>query len=348
MFFPVQRGKLPGRIQFSMDPQNILVRMPNWLGDLVMATPVLSCLREKYRDARLTVMCPHGLVEAFAADPRVEEVFGFSKRREWFSRRQERKDCIESLRRGKYDLGILLPHSFSSAWLFFQGHVQERVGYAGHFRRFLLTKSVASPKEPMHQVELYQHLLGRNPPYIAPKLFVDAEQQKSVREKLRQRGIEGKWIAVHPGAAFGPAKCWPKERFRKLLEKCQEVCPVVVVGDGGQKQEARSLVEGLSSSIISLAGETSLGELIALLSLSSLLVTNDSGPMHVAAAVSTPLVAIFGSTDPSRTGPYGVATGVLYAKAPCSPCFRRECPIDFRCMKEISVEEVFSRVQAHV
>lgn len=336
-----------------MVSMNILVRMPNWIGDLVMATPILSDLRKQFPSASITAMCRRPICELLEKDGSIDELFCFSKPENSFLRRDEHRNLIEKIQGGKYDLGILLTHSFSSAWMFWQGKVKRRIGFAKHFRRFLLTDPLRMPKKgDEHEVETYKRLLkplGIAPSDTPPRLFLDLEEIKTTKEILYQRGYKkgAALIGINPGAAYGQAKCWPIERFRslalELLEK--ENTFLVFFGDATTATLVKEVTCGLPSRVIDLAGVTSLRELACLIHDCNVLVTNDSGPMHIAAALETPVVALFGSTDDRATGPYGQSGGVIHKHPSCSPCFKRVCPLDFRCMKEISVKEVVQKVK---
>ncbi|MBU6446857.1 MAG: glycosyltransferase family 9 protein, partial [Verrucomicrobia bacterium] len=201
-------------------PQNILVRMPNWIGDLVMATPVLTDLRQAFPKASITAMCRTPLCELLAKDESIDELFCFTRPSNDFLRRHDLRDLIAKIAAGKYDTGVLLTNSFSSAWWFWQGKVQRRIGYSLHFRRFLLTDPLSLPKNE-HQVITYKRLLaplGISLSQTAPRLFLSGEEIAQSKTLLYQRGyIQGTTlIGINPGAAYGSAKCWPPDRFRAL------------------------------------------------------------------------------------------------------------------------------------
>ncbi len=335
-----------------MSYKKIIVRFPNWIGDAVMAAPVAEELKRHFPNAEITAMCAAPVFELFKRDPFIDAIFCFSKPENAFLRRDKTRDIIEALRDGKYDLGVLLANSFSSAWWFWQGRVARRIGYRGQMRAWLLTDPIKPLEEPIHQVDRYKRLL--KPLGIAvgksgPRLYLSEEEIEAARALLAQRGCSSKepLIGINPGAAFGSAKCWPPERFRSLaLELLKDPrMRVVFFGDAKTESLVKEICRGLPPRAISLAGETSLRELMSLIQECDLLVTNDSGPMHIAAALGVPVVALFGSTDDHATGPYGQKDGVIHKRASCSPCFRRVCPIDFRCMKAISVEEVIEKIQ---
>lgn len=331
--------------------ESIIVRMPNWVGDVVMATPILTDLRHAFPKASITAMCRSPICELLSQDESIDELFCFHKNKNQFSARNEKKDIISKIQAGKFDLGVLLPNSFSSAWWFWQGGVKRRVGYSCFPRNLLLTDSVKYPKKKMHQVDLYKHLLS--PLGIAhsktkPRLFVTDKEMSEAMSLLFQRGYKKgkKLVGIHPGAAYGSAKCWPEKNFRSLaIELAKEDLYLVFFGDAQTEELIKNICQGLPENVMNLAGATSIRQLMCLIRECDVLLTNDSGPMHIAAAFDTPLVALFGSTDEVVTGPYGHKLAVINKKVGCSPCLRRECPIDLRCMTQISVEEVVKRVR---
>ncbi len=330
-------------------PQNILIRMPNWIGDLVMGTPVLTDLRNAFPKTSITAMCRTPLCELLKEDEAIDELFCFTRPSNDFLRRQER-DILAKIEMGKYDVGILLTNSFSSAWWFWQGKVKKRIGYSAHFRKWLLTDPLQFLQEKEHLVNTYKKLLeplGIPISQTVPRLYVTDEEVEKSKQLLYQRGfVKGKkLIGIHPGATYGSAKCWPPERFRALAMRLllETDASIVFFGDASTASLIKEISQGLPEAVIDLAGVTSLRELVCLIKDCDLLVTNDSGPMHIGAAFNVPLVALFGSTDDRVTGPYGQGRNVINKHVKCSPCFKRVCPIDFRCMMQISVDEVVER-----
>lgn len=335
--------------------QNILVRMPNWVGDLVMATPILTDLRNAFPKASITAMCKRPLCELLEKDASIDELFCFTRPTNDFLRRDDLRDIIAKIAAGKYDTGILLTNSFSSAWWFWLGKVKRRIGYSGHFRRFLLTDAVKPSQEKEHQVNDYKRILvplGIGISETAPRLFVSEKEVEESKTLLYQRGYTKgkKLIGINPGASFGSAKCWPPERFRALaMRLLLEIdAYIVFFGDPSTAKLVKEITRDLPEKVIDLAGVTSLRELACIIKDCSVLVTNDSGPMHIGSAFHVPIVALFGSTDEEKTGPYGQKESVIHKHVKCSPCFKRVCPIDFPCMKEIGVDEVLQRVLNYV
>lgn len=332
----------------QLDPRSILVRMPNWLGDAVMATPVLADLRRHWPKAKLTAMGISAVTTLLEHDPHIDELFTFHRPSGWVHRKHYR-NILMPLRHGVYDLGILLTNSFSSSWWFWRGHVKNRVGFATNWRSPFLDLAIPYPsnKEEQHQVVTYKKLLEPLAIPLSntePKLYVTDKEKEEAQEFLGRYGIGpgNVVVGINPGAAYGSAKCWPPERFQEvtyhLLEKTDFF--IVYFGDSAGAPLVEAICRNMPERVINLAGKTPLRQFMALIRCCSVFLTNDSGPMHVSAALRTPLLALFGSTNEVKTGPYKFGT-VIHKHAPCSPCYLRTCPIDFRCMQEISSEEVF-------
>jgi heptosyltransferase-2 len=344
----------PNKPWLSKSPSNIIVRMPNWLGDLVMATPVLYDIRNKWPEAHITAMCQSNVAGLLKNDPNINELYSYSRPSQWIHSPQHR-EIIESLQHGEYDLGVLLTNSLSSAWWFWRGHVRNRIGYASHLRYLLLNKAVPFPRniESQHLIQTYKMLLeplGIPLSLTQPALYVSAEEQQTAKELLRSLGIDPEKhviIGINPGAAFGSAKCWLPERFKNVTDRLLKHPEYVVIyfGDAAGAPLVNAICQGMPERVLNLAGKTNLRELVALIQQCKVFLTNDSGPMHIAAALKTPLVALFGSTSDIKTGPsYGNAK-VIHKHVECSPCYKRVCPIDFRCMKRIEVDEVYQALE---
>lgn len=334
--------------------KNIIVRMPNWLGDLVMATPVLADLRKRFPDANITAMCQSNVAPLLKHDPNISELYSFKKPSGWIHSAQH-GEIIKAIRQGEYDLGVLLTNSFSSAWWFWRGRVKNRLGFATHWRSLLLTKPVRFPveKEKQHLVITYKMLLeplGIPLSDAAPQLFISSHEKDAAKTLLINQGMnfeENIIVGINPGAAYGSAKCWLPERFVEVTKKLLEDPKVFVVyfGDPAGAPLVNDICKQLPQRVINLAGKTTIQEAVALISECTVFLTNDSGPMHIAAALKIPLLALFGSTSDIKTGPYGSGK-VIHKNVDCSPCYKRVCPIDFRCMKRIGVDEVYNEVRA--
>jgi heptosyltransferase-2 len=354
-------------------PEKILVRGTNWLGDAVMTTPALLRLREKFPGAHITILTPEKLRDLWLNHPAIDEIISIKTGELLLS-------VSRKLREHEFDLALVLPNSPRSAMEVWFGMIPQRIGYARPWRNFFLTQTAAprvgamkmrkcsvgeikkliaeNPESRIqnpeilksaHQIFEYLHLtaaLGANPKPLSPQLFVATEEIEAARKFFELEKISQPIFGLNPGAEYGPAKRWPVERFIAAAKEIQQRTNCVWILFGGKSDlqltlQIESAIRNPQSAIFNLAGKTSLRELMALLKLCRVLLTNDTGPMHAAAALGVPVVAIFGSTSPELTGPvFSSNATILKSDAPCSPCFRRECPIDFRCMNGISVESI--------
>lgn len=332
-------------------PKNIIVRMPNWLGDLVMATPVIEDLRHHWKDAKITALCQSNVAPLMQEDPHLDEILSFRKPSGWIHRLRH-LELVTLLQTGHFDLGILLTNSFSSAWWFWRGKVKNRVGYSTNFRSELLNLPVPFPKEleTQHLTKTYKMLLeplGIPLSDSTPRLYSSAEEINEAAITLKRLGAnigENIIVGINPGAAYGSAKCWLPERFREVAIRLIQDPRIRVVffGDPTGTPLVNEICKDMPSQVINLAGKTMLRELIALIRCCDAFLTNDSGPMHMASALHVPLVALFGSTSDVKTGPLNGT--VIHKRVECSPCYRRTCPIDFRCMKRIESDEVYQEL----
>lgn len=344
-----------------MIPQRILVRGVNWLGDAVMTTPALVRLRERYPTSSITLLTHAKLAGLWHRHPAVDSVLTF-----------DRSDGVwgvaRRLRSHRFDAAFLFPNSPRSALEAFLARIPRRIGGTWPWRDWLLTDvvpaqsgsvpmrrrsvreivaaqsdSLAPPHwgEPLpgpaaHHIHQYLRLVGGEGAPSAPIIGVDPEVMLAVSDRF---GLESsrRWIGINAGAEYGPAKRWPAEHFRSVIAAvlARPGMGVLVFGGGSDVDLARSLCPAEGPNCKVLAGRTSLAELAAALKRCVVVVTNDTGPMHLAAAVGTPVVVPFGSTSPQLTGPGlpGDARHVLIqAEVPCGPCFLRVCPADFRCL----------------
>ncbi len=297
-------------------------------------------------------MCRSPLCDLLREDPEINQLLYFCKRGR-FSPRAEKKAIIERLKKGNYDLGVLLTHSFSSALWFWFGKVKNRIGYACNGRSLFLSPGVPLPGSlhGQHLVKTYKQLLlplGIPVSQTTTRLFLSQEEVARARQLLKQHGVsdQSRVVGINPGATYGSAKCWLPIRFREVTERLLEDKDLFVVyfGDQASASLVKEICQDLPSRVINLAAMTSLRELAALISICDVLLTNDSGPMHIGDALGTPVVALFGSTSEIVTGPYRTGK-VIHKHVDCSPCYLRTCPIDFRCMKRIESDEVFQAIQ---
>ncbi len=318
----------------TLKPFRIVIRSSNWLGDAVMTLPTVRAIRQGRPDARVTILCKEKLADVWRAVPWVDEVLAIPARSGVW-------EVTSMVRYGAFDVAVVLPNSLRTALEMFLAGVPRRVGYSGHSRRWLLNQIVAPVKPgrpPKHQVYDYLRIakqLGAKE--LDPSVAI-YPHEPDLGPELR--------IGLCPGAEYGPAKRWPPGAYGLVLAEVARRRSVkwVLFGTPAEQELGEEIASMASESCENLIGKTSLSELISELSRCTALLTNDTGTMHLATLLDVPVIALFGSTEPRLTGPLGTHHRVIRHQVECSPCFLRECPIDFRCMKAIEVDEVVEAV----
>ncbi len=338
----------------------ILIRATNWVGDAIMALPALRAVREKFAQAQIGILGRPYVLDIYHGQEIADEMIPYDSNGEHrgFSGREK---LAAQLRERKFDVALLLQNAFDAAWVAWRAKIPERIGYARDGRSLLLTRAVEVPREgqiPTHEKFYYLELLRRagwleqlpDVPWIKLRIS-DAKQDKAEEFLVAAGARSGRTrVAVGAGASYGSAKCWPPERFAEALNKLTAAtndADVVLFGTAGEAAVCAAILAGLRKPAINLTGKTPIAQLPALLSRCDLFVGNDSGAMHVAAAVGLPIVAIFGPTDPNGTAPVTPKCTVVQEKTYCSPCFLRRCPTDHRCMKAVTpvMVEAAARLQ---
>ena len=330
----------------------LVVRTPNWLGDIVMALPVFAALREQYPEEVLVAATPGSYAPLLSLVPGVNEVLSLPT---------GGGAQLRALRQGRFDAALLLTNSFGTAWTIRRAGIPERWGFSGQWRRPLLTRALTPPprRPPLHHVARYLELvrgLGIEARVTEPGGVASAEMIQRARRLLDQMGGDSRRpiVGIAPGAAYGHAKRWLPDRYARVMTRvCHEfdAC-VVLLGsshdrDAGHAIECTLAATAEASNVVNLIGRTDLSLLVGLLAVSSAVISSDSGPMHLAAALGIPGTALFGPTDERLTSPVG-RHDVLTHQVRCRPCFCRDCPIDHRCMTGISEDTVFESVVAHL
>jgi heptosyltransferase-2 len=322
----------------------IAVRLPNWLGDTVMAVPAIRSLRETLPDAQVLLAGPW--VELLAGQGLGDVLVAYP--RGWGARLR----AADTVRSFAGDTVVLFPNSFEAAATARYWGGRRRIGFAGDGRRWLLTEAPPLPEPRLHQVDEYLRLVGlvgastreREPRLTPPEPYADSRQR--ARDLLHQSGVpEGKpMVGVHLGAAFGPAKVWVSERIVEFcrLAPALGVVPVLL-GAPSDAPAAFDVLERIPA--VSLVGRDSPDLLPSVLTEMAVLVSGDTGVAHLAAALGTPVVVVFGPTDPALSAPLG-RVAVVRHMVPCAPCFYRVCPIDHPCMRGISAAAVGEQVAA--
>jgi len=359
-----------------MNPDGrLIVRAPNWLGDAVMALPALDAVRRAHAGATIVLAARASVAPLFEEDTpaRPDEIVVVDDAREIAQLRGVRADAI-----------LLLPNSFASAWRARRAGIAERWGFRAGGRGWLLSRGVGRPRGRVHHVDYYRALikeLGFAAP-IPPEGGSDRNEKRSAAspshggsddpriaarpqtlEKadalLRQHGAPSgtPLVGFAPGAAYGHAKRWPPDRVAAVIAALQaRGVAAVVVGAAADRDTARAIESSLPAGtrFVDLVGRTTLRQLVGVVARCAAFVSNDSGAMHVAAALGVPLTAIFGPTDERVTSPGGALrqaqarTDIIVRDVFCRPCLLRECPIDHRCMKRIDVDTVLQSVAGHL
>jgi heptosyltransferase-2 len=330
----------------------ILVRATNWVGDAVMSLPALRAIRGRWPQAEIAVLARPWVAELYRNQNWADRLLIFDHRgRHGGIRGRER--LARELRGERFDVAVLLQNAFEAAWLAWRTGIPERIGYARDGRGWLLTRAVDVPGAgdvPAHQSYYYLELLRRAgwidrlPDVESISLPVPEAAMNNAEQKLQAAGSRpgATRIALAPGAAYGSAKCWLPERYAALADRLIDGCDadVIIFGPPQERETAERIARSMRRRAINLAGGTSIGEFPALLRACRLFVGNDSGAMHVAAAVGLPVIGIFGPTDPEATRPATPLFTLVREPVFCSPCLLRHCPLDHRCMKRITVEQV--------
>ena len=335
----------------------ILIIAPNWIGDAVMTQPLLAKLKALYPDSLIDVLASNWVAPIYRACPEVHEVIEAKlehKQLQWGLRKQLAKDLSEK----NYQACFILPNSFKSALIPWLANIPFRIGYRGELRYGLINLPLENPSK-VNRPPMVEHYLALSKllkddgqqsaiDTLIPKLNISPTARQSVEKKLQTSNINLNSVYIMcPGAEYGPTKRWPTEHFAKLARSLIASNPnnqIVLLGSKGDHAIAQEITGSVNSkdNIHNWCGNTSLDEAIALIDLSKAVVSNDSGLMHIAAALKTPQVAIFGSSDPAHTPPLSDKAKVIWLNMPCSPCHKRECPLGhLRCLKDILPEQVF-------
>ncbi|PYV17821.1 MAG: lipopolysaccharide heptosyltransferase II [Acidobacteria bacterium] len=335
------------------EPKKIMVRSANWVGDAVMSIPALEALRKRFPEAEIVMVVKPWVSELYWYHPAINRQIVYDADGKHRGRHGFR-ELLKNLRGERFDMAILFQNAFHAAWMAWRAEIPRRIGFARGGRSGLLTDAVLPPPRAAYRHQAYDYiqllfragLIAASDPVSSweePMLkLTDAERTWAERQ-LKALGLGGRryLIGIHPGASFGPAKRWLPERFAALADRLVGAlgADVLIFGSADEKPLAEQIAEAMRHSPLVVAGQTSLRQMMALFGQCCLAITNDSGPMHVAAGLGLPLVAIFGSTDERSTGPLSPRARVVKARVECSPCGLRVCPVDFRCMRGVTAED---------
>ena len=316
-----------------------------------MSLPALEALRERFPSAEIVLVVKPWVADLYRHHPAVNRLIVYDAAVEHRGPGGFAK-LVEKIRAERFDMAVLFQNAFHAAWMAWRSRIPVRIGYGLEGRGVLLTDSVPVPPPALygHQSNYYLQLLFRAGlvERVAPvrriHLEVENGEKAWAASQLKSLGLGGPrfLVGLTPGAAFGPAKRWLLDRYANLADRLIGAlnADVLIFGSPAEKPLAEEIAHGMNHTPAIMTGETTLRQLMALLVQCRLVITNDSGPMHLAAALGLPLVAIFGSTDETATGPVSPLARIVKHAVACSPCGLRECPIDFRCMNGVTVDQV--------
>ena len=327
-----------------------------------MCEPALSQVRTLFPQAKITLLVKPGIADLLAQHPEVNRTLVYDDRGR-HAGLVGKWTLAAVLRRHRFDLAILFQNAFEAALISFLAGIPRRFGYATDGRTLLLTDPVTVPPRTAqrHQVEYYWDLLkplGGHGPAPAPRLFVTPDESALIAGRLADAGIgpSDPVIGVNPGSTYGHAKRWLPDRYAEVVNRAVTDVQgrsgarvgVAILGAKGEEPLGKAIADQIKTRTVVCSGQTTVRELMALVKRCQLFLTNDTGPMHVAAAFKVPLVAVFGPTDWQTTSPFGVDAQLVRQPVSCAPCLLRECPIDHRCMTGVTVEQVYDAVVQHL
>ena len=345
-------------------PKRILIRGVNWIGDAVLTIPAIHKIRHAYPEAHISLLVKPWVAELFGENRDINEIILYDKNYQGLTGKIRLAGVLKNK---KFDAAILLQNAFDAALISWLSGIPVRIGYKRDGRGFLLTTAVPVADDILekHQVYYYLNLLeaaGIDGETIPPYIFLTDQEREWAGTLLSShfKDHSTPLIGVNPGATYGSAKRWPPERFAELIVKIIHDLNGRVIVFGGpseveiadeiineiNKLKIRQKIEHYGSRILVMSGKTNLRELAALISRCDAFITNDSGPMHMASALYVPVVAIFGSTNSTATGPFGEGHKIISRNLPCSPCMERKCPEGhLDCMTGIGASDVFNALR---
>jgi len=327
-------------------PNRILVRATNWVGDAVMSLPALRALRQRFPQAHIAILAKPWVADLYRREHVCNTLVPYTAR-SW----RQKWAAARSLRPHNFDMAILLQNAFEAAALAYMAGIPQRIGYARDGRGFLLTHAIPVPQlgeilrhERFYYLDLLRRagILDSLPESDSIRLDTAPIARAAGLERFRKLGLGDTVIGVSPGAAYGTAKRWLPERFAEAANRLANElgASVAIFGSKDERDLCASVAASITAPVKNFAGETTLDEFIDFAAACRVYLTNDSGAMHIASALGVPTVAVFGATDDQTTGPTGPLARVIREQVECSPCLKRECPIDHRCMTRISAARV--------
>ncbi|NJD39015.1 MAG: lipopolysaccharide heptosyltransferase II [Geobacter sp.] len=332
----------------EQNPHKILIRAVNWIGDAVMTTPALQAVRETFPAAEITLLANPLVGQLLQGHPAVDRVLLFDRTGQ-HQGLAGRLRLARQLRPEGFDLALILPNSFDAALVPWLARIPQRWGKASDGRSWLLTNCFQEPPHVNREHEVYYYLrllaaFDIKGSATTPFLVTTPDEDRVATEMLAAHGIapHERLVGINAGASFGSAKRWYPERFAEVASRLAASRDARIILFGGPDEVAivAAIDAALAGNCVNMAGKTTVRQLMALIKRCSFFVTNDSGPMHIAAAFGVPLVAIFGPTDHVGTAPVSEKAVIIRQPVDCAPCKLRTCPTDHRCMTAVTVEQV--------
>lgn len=322
-------------------PMKVLLRSPNWLGDAVMTFPLSLALKEVMPGCKATVVVRESLKDLWEMNPCVDRIVSIK------GHKFKELEVGYSLRKERFLYCFLLNRSYLSTFAAWLTGAKEKIGFEPPVKAFLLTRKVKSyglEHRIISYLKLIEATFGTIPPVSFPSVKVEPQIEEEV-EKMLGGDQNSPYVALNTGSNYGEAKCWPEEHFVELSRKLllEGITPVLL-GTKREKEKNQRIREKVGKGILDLTAKTSLKQLVAILKRVKVLVSNDTGTMHLGVALGVPVVALFGPTDPKVTGPWRGGI-VIKHDLICSPCFERKCPKgNTLCMTSITVDEVYKAI----
>ena len=337
--------------------KRVVVRGTNWVGDSLMTIPALRALRRVLPDAHITLVIRPGTKGIFSEADFIDEILVYDRKNAFSIVAQ-----VREWKRRKFDLAVLFQNAFEAALIPFLAGVPLRLGYATESRQALLTHPLPLPqwRHDRHEVFYYLYLVtALEQMLFGRSIICEAEPDASIQisearkaqaaELLRAYGVseEDAVVAICPGSINSRAKRWPAESYALLADRLIESKRrVLFIGSKDETDVSEDVTRRMRQKPIVLTGKTTLDQITAVLDRADLIVTNDTGPAHIGAALGRPTIVIFGPTNPLTTRPFAPEAVILRHPPDCAPCMLRDCPIDHRCMTAITVDEVFEQSHA--
>jgi heptosyltransferase II len=327
--------------------ENLLIRSTNWIGDAVMTTPAVRAIRKNFSNARISLLAKPWVAPVFENSPYIDQIIPYN-----FSGILRAVKAAGMVDQYGFDAAILLQNAFEAAWVAYLAKIPIRIGYDTDLRKVLLTHPVhrSSKILRLHQTHYYNEILtgaGLKTDGTHLELYLSSKDRDSALNILKDSDIfeTDLIVGINPSATFGSAKQWFPERFARVADRLNKRfgSKTIIFGGPNDRELGADIMKMMKTFAVDLSGKTTLTEAMALIARCRLFITNDSGLMHIAAALNVAQVAIFGSTNFAATSPWSSRARIVRSALDCSPCLKQQCPFGHRdCMKQISVDKVFN------